>query len=81
LADKEQKAYPPADRPRPDRKGKELSQRSHIRKHSVHVDHKTTITMEGAFWEALKEIALVQTLKLQELMTIIDADRQHANLS
>jgi predicted DNA-binding ribbon-helix-helix protein len=42
---------------------------------------KTSIGIEAPFWEALKEIAVLENLTLGELVTHIDTDRQHANLS
>ena len=42
---------------------------------------KTSVSVEAPFWEALKEIASARKLTLQELVTLINHDRQHANLS
>jgi predicted DNA-binding ribbon-helix-helix protein len=43
--------------------------------------HKTSITLETPFWEALKEIAASEALTPGQLVSRIDQDRQHANLS
>ena len=43
--------------------------------------HKTTVSVEDAFWEAFKKIAYERNLTLSELAAVIDGDRQHANLS
>jgi predicted DNA-binding ribbon-helix-helix protein len=42
---------------------------------------KTSITLEKPFWEALREIAASEALTPGQLVTRIDQDRQHANLS
>lgn len=42
---------------------------------------KTSITLETAFWEALREMAASEALTPGQLVTRIDRDRQHANLS
>jgi predicted DNA-binding ribbon-helix-helix protein len=43
--------------------------------------HKTSVTVEDAFWRALRQIAHQRKLTLSELVTFIDADRRDANLS
>ena len=43
--------------------------------------HKTSISLEAAFWDSLKEIAARERVSIAALVTRIDADRQHANLS
>jgi predicted DNA-binding ribbon-helix-helix protein len=56
--------------------------KSAIAKRSVFIGpRKTSITLEGSFWEALKEIAVAESLTPGRLVTRIDQDRQHANLS
>jgi predicted DNA-binding ribbon-helix-helix protein len=42
---------------------------------------KTSITLEAVFWEALKEIADLETLTPGQLVSRIDQERKHANLS
>ena len=42
---------------------------------------KTSITLEDAFWHALKEIAASEGLTPGQLVARIDTDREHANLS
>jgi predicted DNA-binding ribbon-helix-helix protein len=55
---------------------------SRIRKRSVRVgSYFTSLTMEDAFWEGLKEIAQERNLPLNTLVTDIHKLRQHANLS
>ena len=58
-----------------------LNQNSVLRKHAVLVSgHKTSVSMEPAFWEALKQIAKKQGLSLNQLISDIDAVRT-GNLS
>ena len=55
---------------------------SPVVKHSISIDgQQTSISLEKAFWTALKEIAHERGENLQRLITTIDADRQSANLS
>jgi predicted DNA-binding ribbon-helix-helix protein len=42
---------------------------------------KTSVTLETAFWEAVKEIAAHEGASISALVTGIDEDRKHANLS
>jgi predicted DNA-binding ribbon-helix-helix protein len=43
--------------------------------------HKTSVSVEDAFWESLKNIAARRHLTLSALLTAIDRERQHDNLS
>ena len=43
--------------------------------------HKTSVSLEDAFWNALKEIAKARNVTLSELVAAIDGERQHENLS
>jgi predicted DNA-binding ribbon-helix-helix protein len=43
--------------------------------------HKTSISLEDAFWSDLKEIAHNQHTTLSELVSQIDETRQQGNLS
>ncbi|MFZ1150057.1 MAG: ribbon-helix-helix domain-containing protein [Xanthobacteraceae bacterium] len=43
--------------------------------------HKTSVSIEDAFWTALKEIALVRRQSLAELIGGIDGAQRGANLS
>jgi predicted DNA-binding ribbon-helix-helix protein len=43
--------------------------------------HKTSVSLEGEFWDSLKEIAVERGMTLGELVAAIDADREHGNLS
>jgi predicted DNA-binding ribbon-helix-helix protein len=56
--------------------------KSLIVKHSVIIrGHKTSVSLEKAFWNALKEIADLRGVAMTHLVTSIDAERKHANLS
>jgi predicted DNA-binding ribbon-helix-helix protein len=51
-------------------------------KRSLAIDgHKTSISLEAAFWSALKEIAAHEGVSVPTIVTRIDAERQQANLS
>jgi predicted DNA-binding ribbon-helix-helix protein len=43
--------------------------------------HKTSVSLEDAFWNSLKEIAVERGMTIMELVAAIDADREHGNLS
>src|SRR5258708_27278920 len=56
--------------------------RSTVVKRSVIIaGHKTSVSLEGAFWKALKEIAVGRGANLSELVTAIDVERRQGNLS
>ena len=55
---------------------------SAVVKHSIVIaGHRTSISLEKEFWNALKEIAHAKHMTLSDLVAFIDSDRQHANLS
>ena len=43
--------------------------------------HKTSVSLEDAFWRGLKEIALGRDMTLSEVVAGIDSVRNHGNLS
>jgi predicted DNA-binding ribbon-helix-helix protein len=56
--------------------------KSTVVKRSVKIDgHTTSVSLEDAFWKALKEIAGGRNTTLAELVTSINTTREHANLS
>jgi predicted DNA-binding ribbon-helix-helix protein len=56
--------------------------RSSVVKRSIVIaSHKTSVSLEDAFWSSLKEIASDRDETLSNLVAKIDADRQHRNLS
>jgi predicted DNA-binding ribbon-helix-helix protein len=55
---------------------------SSVVKRSIKIDGRTTsVSLEDAFWSALKEIAKGRHMTLAELVTSINAKREHPNLS
>ena len=54
----------------------ESTQKTQVIKRSVRIaGHPTSISLEGAFWEALKEIAATRGLSLNALIGEIDGTR------
>lgn len=43
--------------------------------------HRTSISLEPQFWDALEQIAVARNLSLQKLVESIDGGRKNANLS
>ena len=43
--------------------------------------HKTSVSLEDAFWEGLKDIAKTKRKTLSDLVSGIDTDRECGNLS
>jgi predicted DNA-binding ribbon-helix-helix protein len=43
--------------------------------------HKTSVSLEEAFWKSLKEIARRQRVTLSALLAAIDSERHYGNLS
>ena len=43
--------------------------------------HKTSVSLEDAFWQSLKEIASERDMTRYELIAAINSERQHGNLS
>jgi len=52
-----------------------------VKRSIVIAGRKTSVSLEDAFWNALKEIAGGRDATLGDLVTIIDSDRHHSNLS
>ena len=56
--------------------------KSSIIKRSIVIDgHKTSVSLEDAFWSGLKEIARGQQATLSNVVAEIDKARQRGNLS
>jgi predicted DNA-binding ribbon-helix-helix protein len=56
--------------------------KSSVVKRSVVVaGHKTSVSLEDAFWKVLKDMASERDLSLSDLVGTIDAQRQQGNLS
>jgi predicted DNA-binding ribbon-helix-helix protein len=52
-----------------------------VKRSIVIAGHKTSVSLEDAFWKGLKEIAGERDMTLSELVASIDSDRRHGNLS
>ena len=52
-----------------------------VKRSIVAAGHKTSVSLEDAFWDGLKEIARGRSITLSELVSAIDSERQHGNLS
>jgi predicted DNA-binding ribbon-helix-helix protein len=52
-----------------------------IKRSIVIAGHKTSVSLEDAFWWGLKDIAGTRDLTLSELVAAIDSERRHGNLS
>ena len=56
--------------------------KSHVVKRSIVIaGHKTSVSLEDAFWDRLKDIANVQDTTLSDLVADIDSTRMQGNLS
>jgi predicted DNA-binding ribbon-helix-helix protein len=56
--------------------------KSTVIKRSIVLDgHKTSVSLEDAFWTELKEIAHLEHVTLSRLVSGIDATRKQSNLS
>ena len=55
--------------------------KSPIVKRSIVARHKTSVSLEDAFWEGLKDIAKTKRKTLSDLVSGIDTDRECGNLS
>jgi len=52
-----------------------------VKRSIVVAGHKTSVSLEDAFWTGLKDIAVVRQIALSDLVASIDAERRHGNLS
>jgi predicted DNA-binding ribbon-helix-helix protein len=52
-----------------------------IKRSIVIAGHKTSVSLEDAFWKGLKDIAVSRQLTLSDLVATIDTGRSHGNLS
>src|SRR6185312_10655140 len=65
-----------------DSQAREGAMKSTVVKHSIVLaGHKTIVSLEDAFWEGLKDIAKARRVTLSDLVSGIDSDREHGNLS
>jgi len=52
-----------------------------IKRSIVIAGHKTSVSLEDAFWKGLKDIAVSRHMTLSDLAATIDSGRTHGNLS
>jgi predicted DNA-binding ribbon-helix-helix protein len=52
-----------------------------VKRSIVIAGHKTSVSLEDAFWRGLKDIAGGRDMTLSDLVSTIDSDRRHGNLS
>jgi len=52
-----------------------------VKRSIVIAGHKTSVSLEDAFWKGLKEIASERDLTLSEMVAAIDSGRDSSNLS
>jgi predicted DNA-binding ribbon-helix-helix protein len=52
-----------------------------VKRSIVIAGHKTSVSLEDAFWDALKDIAGDRDMTLSDLVAGIDNQRRHGNLS
>ena len=52
-----------------------------VKRSIVLAGHKTSVSLEDAFWRGLKDIATSRRMTLSDLISRIDIDREQGNLS
>jgi len=52
-----------------------------VKRSIVVAGHKTSVSLEEAFWNGMKEISALRNITLSELVGEIDGSRQQGNLS
>ena len=52
-----------------------------VKRSVVLAGHKTSVSLEDAFWQGLKDIAQSRRMTLSDLVSSIDTDREQGNLS
>jgi predicted DNA-binding ribbon-helix-helix protein len=52
-----------------------------VKRSIVIAGHKTSVSLEDAFWKGLRDIAIGRHMTLSDLVASIDAERRHGNLS
>src|SRR5712691_1808331 len=61
--------------------GEQRMKSSVIKRSIIIAGHKTSVSLEDAFWKTFKKIAHGRDMTLSELAGVIDSERQHGNLS
>jgi predicted DNA-binding ribbon-helix-helix protein len=52
-----------------------------VKRSIVIANHKTSVSLEDAFWKGLKDIANDRDVTVSDLVATIDTERLHGNLS
>jgi len=52
-----------------------------VKRSIVIAGHKTSVSLEDAFWRGLKEIAAGRDMTLSEMVATVDSERENGNLS
>lgn len=52
-----------------------------VKRSIVIAGHKTSVSLEDAFWDTLKDIATLKDKTLSDLVADIDSSREQGNLS
>jgi predicted DNA-binding ribbon-helix-helix protein len=52
-----------------------------VKRSIILAGHKTSVSLEDAFWRGLKDIATNRRMTMSDLVSSIDLDRQQGNLS
>jgi predicted DNA-binding ribbon-helix-helix protein len=58
-----------------------VAKSSVAKRSTIVAGHKTSVSLEDAFWNAMKVIAIERHMTMSELLGEIDGNRQHGNLS
>jgi len=61
--------------------GRRVIKSTIVKRTIVIAGHKTSVSLEDEFWNALKVIAGERDMRAWELVTSIDSNRRHDNLS
>src|SRR5580704_4094703 len=76
-----QRQSPAKPRSKPGPKGRQAMKSPVIKRSIVIAGHKTSVSLEDAFWTGLKDIAIGRNKTLSDLVAEIDTGRPHGNLS
>ena len=52
-----------------------------VKRSIVIAGHKTSVSLEDAFWKGLKDIAAARDTTLSDMVAVIDSTRRRGNLS
>ena len=52
-----------------------------VKRSIVVAGHKTSVSLEDAFWSGIKEIASGRNITLSDLVTAVESERRQGNLS